>query len=207
MSSSHYQELVKEYRKLAKRADQRLVRLEKLSEKEGYENVLKYAYAKAEQDILMYGKPKNRPRFNTAPPQNTNSLQGKINDIKRFLDYPSSTKKGIESIYQARADTVNRNMGLRAYDESSGKWVNDTNAFTWEDLANFFNSKSWDKLGQAFGSKTVMMIIGQIKMNYKDISEAIRANKSIKIGDDKVSAQVENMIRNNEIDLSDFYGE
>lgn len=205
MSSSHYQELVKEYRRLAKRADQRLVRLEKLSEKEGFENVLKYAYAKAEQDILVYGKPRNKPRFNTAPPQNTNSLQGKINDIKRFLDYPSSTQKGIESIYQARADTVNKNMGLRTFDQSTGRWVNSPDAFTWEDLANFFTSKSWDKLGQAFGSKTVMMIIGKIKMNYNEISEAIRANKSIKIGDEMVSVKVNEMLKNNEIELSDFY--
>lgn len=205
MSSSHYQALVKEYRKLAKRADQRLVRLEKLSEKKGYENVLKYAYAKAEQDINMYGIPRNKPRFNIAPPKNSNSLQGKINDIKRFLESPSSTRKGIESIYQSRADTVNKNMGLRTFDKDAGKWVNSPDAFTWEDLANFFNSKSWDKLGQSFGSKTVMMIIGRIKMNYNDISEAIRANKSIKIGDDKVSDRVNEMLRNNEIDLGDFY--
>ena len=44
-----YESLVKEYRRLAKRADQRLVRLEKRAEKQPA--VLDWAYRKAQYDI------------------------------------------------------------------------------------------------------------------------------------------------------------
>ena len=46
-----YAALVKEYRKLAKRADQRLVRLERYAQQPKYSNVTQFAYKKAMRDI------------------------------------------------------------------------------------------------------------------------------------------------------------
>lgn len=193
MPNSHYTELVKEYRKLAKRADQRLVRLEALSRQANYENVLKYAYAVAAKNIKMYGKPKDRPRFNTKPPVNSNTLQAKINDIKTFLQSTSSTKKGIVSTYEKRADTLNKNMGLEGEEK-----------FTWQELADFFHSKSYEKLASMFGSKTVFDTIGKIKQNLPEIAKAIRDNKKIKVVDWKVNDTINKMIAENDLKLEDF---
>lgn len=191
--SKHYDNLVKEYRKLAKRADQRLVRLEALSRENKYENVLKYAYAAASKNIDLYGKPKRKPRFNTKPPKNTNTLQAKINDIKQFLSSPSSTKKGITSIYEKRADTLNKKMGLEGKD-----------AFSWQELADFFQSRSYEKITSAFSSLTAFDTIASIRKNLPEISKAIRENKKIKVADWKVDDTINKMISENDINLEDF---
>lgn len=193
MAIKHYEELVKEYRKLAKRADQRLVRLEALSRNSKYENVLKYAYRVAVKNIESYGSVKNRPRFNTKPPENSNTLQAKINDIKHFLESVSSTKKGIVSTYEKRADTINKNMGLKGDDK-----------FTWQELADFFQSKSYEKLESSFGSKTVFDTIGKIKKNLPDIAKAIKNNQKIKVADWKVNDTINKMLIENNLKLEDF---
>lgn len=193
MPTKHHEELVKEYRKLAKRADQRLVRLEALSRSSKYENVLKYAYRVAAKNIESYGQVKNRPRFNTKPPENSNTLQAKINDIKHFLESISSTKKGIVSVYEKRADTLNKNMGLKGDDK-----------FTWQELADFFQSKSYEKLESLFGSKTVFDTIGKIKKNLPEIAKAIKENQKIKVADWKVNSTINKMIAEHDLRLEDF---
>lgn len=193
MATKQYEELVKEYRKLAKRADQRLVRLEALSRSAKYENALKYAYRVAAKNIESYGPLKNRPRFNTKPPKNSNTLQAKINDIKHFLGSISSTKKGIVSVYEKRAETLNKNMGLK------GDYK-----FTWQELADFFQTKSYDKLASAFGSKTVFDTIGSLKKNLPDIAKAIKNNQKIKVADWKVNSTINKMIAENDLRLEDF---
>lgn len=193
MATRHYNELVKEYRKLAKRADQRLVRLESLSRQEKYENVLKYAYRVAAKNIESYGTVKNRPRFNTKPPKNSNTLQAKINDIKQFLESVSSTKKGIVSVYEKRAETLNKTMGLKGDDK-----------FTWQELADFFQSKSYEKLASSFGSKTVFDTIGKIKKNLPEIAKAIKDNQKIKVADWKVNGTINKMIAEHDLRLEDF---
>lgn len=193
MATKHYEELVKEYRKLAKRADQRLLRLEALSRTKKYENVLKYSYAVAVKNIESYGEVKNKPRFNTKPPENSNTLQAKINDIKHFLDSISSTKKGIVSVYEKRADTINKRMGLDGNDK-----------FTWQELADFFQSKTYEKLASMFGSKTVFDIIGKTKKALPEIAKAIKNNQKIKVADWKVNDTINKMIAENDIRLEDF---
>lgn len=194
MPTKHYTELVKEYRKLAKRADQRLVRLEVLSKSSKYENVLKYAYRLAVKNIESYGSVKNKPRFNTKPPENSNTLQAKINDIKHFLDSISSTKKGIVSVYEKRAEILNKKMELKEDDK-----------FTWQELADFFQSKSYEKLAASFGSKTVFDTIGQIKKNLPEIAKAIKDNQKIKVADWKVNETINKMIAEHNLRLEDFW--
>lgn len=193
MATKHYEELVKEYRKLAKRADQRLVRLEALSRRSKYENVLKYAYRVAAKNIESYGSVKNRPRFNTKPPENYNTLLAKTNDIKHFLESVSSTKKGIVSVYEKRAETLNKTMGLKGDDK-----------FTWQEISDLFHSKSYEKLASVFGSKTVFDTIGKIKKNLPDIAKEIKENQKIKVADWKVNDTINKMIAKHDLRLEDF---
>ena len=169
-----------EYRQLAKKADQRMVRLEKLSTQQGFTSVKKYAYAKAERNIVKkWGGSETKPRFNTTPKgMSDRDLTRKISDIRSFLDAPSSTKKDIVKIYQKGADTVNKK-----YPEGA--------KLTWEDIAKFYSSKTADKLKTQFKNSSVMLLaiksikaIGIENISKKDIQKATA--KTLTISDDKI---------------------
>ena len=187
-------ELEKEYRKLAKRADQRLVRLKKLSEKPGFEAVTQYAYRVAQRDIRAWSGEK-ATRFNTKPPSNTNQLKAKIADIKKFLDSASSTwgetkeTKGIKKIYQDRADTINKKL------KKDGINAN----FTWQDIARLFESGLWEKLQTSdnFSSKSDFKTLARMKANFNDVERAISEDEDINIEayDDVENFAINEMIK------------
>lgn len=140
---SYVDDLMKEYRKLAKRADQRLVRLAGYRHDKGFEKIDQYAYKTAMKDISQYSGP-SATRFNTAPPVftdkagkvtgiNVRKLEEKIADIKKFLASPTSTKKGVQQIYKKRAEALNK---------SSKMLGNKGEGFTWQEWGNF-----WEKVG------------------------------------------------------------
>ena len=189
--SSEYDSLVKEYRRLAKRADQRLVRLENLSGNKGFKNVLSWAYQKAMKSIKQWsGQDANR--FNTKPPSKTSSLRAKIRDIEQFLGMRSSTKKGIMTSYKKRADTLNKNNGTN---------------FTWEDVGKFFESGEWEKMEKEYGSKTAIMAVGEIQRNEDAIVEAIEAHRdaNLKIENKKVKSTVNDLISKYGLGVVDLY--
>ena len=147
------------YTRLAKVADQRLVRLEKLSSQEGFQTATQWSYARAEADIAKWnqGQDLGKPRFNRGMPKNETQLRAKINDIRTFLQSPSSTKQGIIETYKKRAETFNRAEPNE--DDKGGFGTN----FTWEDLAKYYLSGRNKKLDAEFGSKTVLRAIGIIQ--------------------------------------------
>lgn len=148
-----YNDLVKEYRKLAKRADQRLVRLEKLSTQKDFKQVKQWAYKNAVTDALEWGANVNKPRFNIAPPTSTISLKAKIQDIKNFLEKPTSTRSGIIEVYEKKANTLNekyKEYGLN---------------LNWSDVGTFFESSLYKKLAKKYSSGTVVKAIATIKQN------------------------------------------
>ena len=168
--------LMKEYRQLAKRADQRMVRLERAAKtKPGFENVLKYAYARAQKDLRKWNDParvdSGKPlRFNTKPPATKSgkidkrSLQEKINTIKKFLESDTSTikptkeAKGIEAIYNERVKKINDKYGTD---------------FKWESLAKYFEDGTAEKLAAKYGSKTALRIIAQIQKKPKEVLQEL----------------------------------
>lgn len=171
--------LEREYRRLAKRADQRLLRLEQISNEESkyynpmYKNVKEYAYKKAMRDIRSWSGEKAK-RFNTAPPSNTNKLKAKIADIKRFLESASSTigktseTRGIRDIYQERAQTINDKYNTN---------------FNWQSLARFFEQGLWSKIKSDpnFSSDSDFQTIANIKANFKEVKDAIKKDEEVNI--------------------------
>lgn len=190
--SKKYDELLKEYRRLAKRADQRLVRLEKASEQKVYSKILEYGYANAKRDAVSWGANKDKPRFNIRPPKNTNQLKAKIADIKRFLSYDTSTVSGVKKVYQARANTINKDYGTN---------------FSWDELADFFESSLWKKLDGVYYASTVFESVGVIQKNKDDILKAIEDNEDIhiKVKDAIVESAVNDIIKNQNLDIKDFF--
>lgn len=181
-NNPEYQALVKEYRSLAKKADQRLVRLEKLSKQKGFENVTKFAYNRAMKDI-KYWSGSEATRFNRDIPNNINSIRARINDVKHFLeDTKTSTKRDIMKTFQNRANSINNKYGTD---------------MKWNDLAGFFESKLWEKLAKEYGSKTAMKAIGEIQKNEKDIKKALKRDElpTLRMRDDKVLAAVNSILK------------
>lgn len=129
-TQKNYDQLLKEYRRLAKRADQRMVRLEGYRHDKGMSNILSYAYSTAQKAIRHWSGEKAM-RFNTAPPKTEQGLIQKIADINAFLNAPTSTKKGILDVYKKRAEAVNKTF----YGDDKKKYL------TWQEWANF-----WDKV-------------------------------------------------------------
>lgn len=135
------------YRRLAKTADQRLVRLERLQGQEGFGGVLDYAYQRAQRDIKQWSG-ENATRFNTKIPDNMNMVKAKINDMKTFLGSQTSTKIGIMKTYESRANTINEKYGTNV---------------DWEDIHDYYAKNKNARADKAFGSKVAVKAIGVIQ--------------------------------------------
>lgn len=174
-----------EYKQKAKRADQRLVRLEALAYEEHFHGVLEYSYKRAIHDIASWG---GNNRFNTAPPTNVTQLEAKLSDIERFLASPTSKKTSILAIYKKRADTINDRYGSE-FDVK----------FTWEDIANYYEDKKDVRKDIQLGSKTEVRALAVLKKLGGDVVNDIKETKD-KIqritGEDKVLAkEVEKIVK------------
>lgn len=188
MATDVYNSLLKEYRRLAKRADQRLVRLEGYAYRSGFRGVLQFAYRKAMRDIRSSSGSEAK-RFNTAPPKNTNQLKAKIADIKKFLESdtstlkPTKTSRGVLSVYKKRVDTINQKYGTD---------------FTWQSMAKFFDSGINSKLDSQLDSETKMEVIASIHANKKSIEKAIKDNENVHldVDDPIVEHEVNKILQN-----------
>lgn len=184
------EDLLKIYRKAAKVADQRLLRLERLSEEKYFKGVKKYAYRKATYTAAEWGANPAKPRFNIEPPRtskgeiNRTQIRAKIMDILNFLDKPTSTKQGIINIYQKRADTLNE-----TYKEAGLH-------FTWQNVGDFFESKLYKKMDSGYGSGTRVKAFANIQDNRKEILKAFKKNEDyhIKVDDIAVQAAIDGML-------------
>lgn len=165
------EDLVAIYRTLAKSADQRLVRLEAYEHDENFKTATKWAYARAMHDIQRWSG-SEADRFNTAPPETDEKLISKIQDIKHFLESPSSTKKGIISVYKNKSDALNASMK-----RDNPNWKD----LKWQDLAGYFESSLWKKLNASYGSDVILQIINSVKNSNKKIKKDIEENRDVVI--------------------------
>ena len=178
---AEWEKIQKESRKLAKRANQRMVRLERYSEREGLSEILKFAYGKAQQYIKanLGIKKGSKGRFkehikiydvsdgtkqltgNALYRANVMIQRARIKAMEEFLSSESSTlgesrsgkkTKGIRHIYQNRAKTITaRFLAKYGLDISE------------EGLKSFFESKKQAKLEKIVGSKQMFIIASVIK--------------------------------------------
>lgn len=157
-----YKNALKVYKKMAKRADQRLVRLEKAAQTPGFENILAYSYRRAAADAASWdqaagNKPGSKPRFNRNTPKTLAGLKSKMTDIERFLLSATSTKAGTEEVYKKRAEKINKIAGIRK---------NSPDALTWEDMQAYYGSETSAEMKEAgYGSNTIIRAIGTLKKN------------------------------------------
>ena len=177
----NYDELEKVYRTLAKSADQRLVRLERYADEQGFETAKEWAYARAMHDIKQWSGDE-ADRFNVKPPASKTDLLSKIQDIKTFLESKTSTKAGIITVYKKKADSLNKTMHAEYGDD----WTD----VTWKDMSQYFDSALYDKIDKSYGSKTKMLVMSAIKKKKKEIAEDIKAKKDIHVKLDDEEAEI-----------------
>lgn len=176
--SKTYNELEKEYRKLAKRADQRLVRIEQLSKSDKkFRGAKQFAYERARRDIKAWGGSTKKPRFNTKPPKTTQGLKAKIADIKNFLESKTSTKSGIKATYKKGAETMRQKYGFSA---------------SWEDMVKYYQKGINNKLESKFGYNTTIIALGVIKKNKSKVKEELVKSGSNVLTSDKALNKVIN---------------
>jgi hypothetical protein len=179
--SKKYMEALKQYRQLAKKADQRLVRLEKLAQEENFKGVKQFAYARAQRDIRAWSG-ENARRFNTSPPRTLQSLKAKIADIQNFLDSKTSTRRDIITYYEKRNKTVQDRYGITG---------------SWQQMANYYRRGINKRFDAKYGSKTALRAIGMIQQNKKQIQEDMRKKKHVdlQLDDDVLNDAVEDMLQ------------
>lgn len=190
--SLEYIALRAEYVKLAKRADQRLVRIEQLQTQKGFENVTKYAYAWAQKNLQRWsGKPEGS-RFNAAIPSDIKSLSAKLQIVKQFLDMQTSTKGGILKTYKKRADSINKKYGTN---------------FTWQDLSTYFNSSISERAAAKFGSKTALRVIGKMQKDSDEVIKAIKEKSENTVmisGTKNIKKKIAEFLKENGLELIDL---
>ena len=178
-------ELLKIYRKLAKRADQRLVRLEKYGEKRKY--VLDWAYKKAAYEASLYaGEKKEKPRFNIKPPKSDKSLMRKIAAMQNFLDMKTSTKKGIKEVDAKRLETLN---------DKFSKLDSEFGDIPLDDWLMLHESGVFKRVDDIYGFYTTMEAIGSIQNSKEKIKKWIKdaedENKTI----DEIKSDISEKIK------------
>ena len=190
------------YRSLAKAADQRLVSLERLAEKEGYKNVLSWAYKDAMREIRgIYGS--DARRFNKKQPDDLRSVHKNIRRVLSFLEAPTSSKQGIDEVYGKRAATINSRYGTNV---------------NWSNVGDIFNSRIYQKTDSKYGSKTVLKAIGQLQGNKKQIKKYLKQYEdwqngkgkkpefiSLHIESTSVQRTVNNLLKYYKKDISRLY--
>ena len=153
------------YKAIAKTADARLLQLERLSQKEGYENIKEWAYKLAMYDIHSQFGP-DAKRFNRKLPDDLRTVYKDIRNVLRFLEEPTSSKQGIQEIYQKRAQTLKSRYGVQV---------------NWQSIAGLFESRLYEKTDSKYGSKTALKAIGIIQKNTAAILKALDEGKSISV--------------------------
>lgn len=152
---ANYDDLVKEYKRLAKRADQRLVRLEAATVTKP--SVLDWAYKKAMYHIEQFtGKKKGKMRFNVGIPKTEGLLKRKIEAIKQFLESPTSKISSIRKIEKQRIKALNEKAGAKL---SMSEWM------------KLFETGKFEDLIDSYGSSTAVEAIGTMKKDAKKIEK------------------------------------
>lgn len=159
-----------ERRKLAKRANQRLLRLERAGK-------ARFAYDSARAFIEnIYGEKQGKVRFSESlqKSRTKRSIQHEINVLNEFLSMPTSTVKGQEKLKNKSFDTLVKNFAKRHEDD--GRTLDLSTVGKREDLVRFLESEAFKHLAEKKGVSDIMLDIYERWADLgKDIDELIDA--------------------------------
>lgn len=205
----------KENRKLAKRANQRLVRLERAAKKPGMKSILEYAYKAAMRDIKSTGK-QGKQRFrenvklvdifsdgklltgqalykqNVLKQRNINKM------LKQFLQSQTST---IGKGRSGKAEGLTESIGIKSVMDKRTQTINERFLSDYDvqmsdnDLKRFFESKKQAKLEKEVGSAQMFAVAAvmkkyNLKSNKRDFEKFIKSHIDLtEVSKEDVSAR------------------
>lgn len=145
--SQYRLQLEAEVKPMLREANMKLLNIEQLAKQEGFEGIKEYAYRNALRDIRQL-RGEEYKRFNI--PKNTQQLEKTKRLIEKFLGSTTSTKKGIVSVYEQNAASLNSKFGTN---------------MGWQEMGEFLRAAEFEKLKQEFDSDTAILML---KMLYKN---------------------------------------
>ena len=199
--ADYYAKQYADYMQMAKLADQKARRLEKLANQDGWKNATRYAYARAQKDLKKWAtKEKDIYRFSADVPTSISGLAAKQNDLEKFMYSSTSDKSSIKQIYVKMANTINLKYGR---DPVTKKPLEGWTDLTWSDVTNYYakahDTKEGKKMG---GSETQMAVLGRIKSleskdkkkQAKQIQEIVSGSKTL-TDDDVVNYRIQQLLK------------
>lgn len=188
--------LYKEFRTLAKRADQRMVRLERYAERPEYEAVLGFAYRNMQENLKRFATQREleklkrgEPLRSNVVPRNNREMEARISALRGFLAAASSTitkvrqknpysgkweiKPGVKEVYMQRNATLQEKYGMN---------------IGWQNLGTLFGSEHYKQLEAKYGSNETLTVIGQVVVGSltKDNIKRMEDGAEIKIISTKI---------------------
>ena len=183
---------LKEFQKLAKRADERLRQIkDNYSKRKGFENMINWAYKKAMRDIKHWSG-NDATTFNQgASKLSLNQLRAKKHDVEEFLNAPTSKISSTVDLYQRRADTINERYGTN---------------FSWEELGTVFEDKENNDFYQK-GGISYVEAVGYMKDNEEALLQSLEDNSRlvIRTGSRKANQMARDLISEYGLDFTKLY--
>lgn len=178
----------KDYKKLAKVADERLRALERLSKQNNpmYSGIKQYAYKRAQSDL---GRWANRRRVDATKPlrfdvkvSSQKELEIRLADVKRFLLSETSTLRGVKALYKNQGKKFREEYGVNLSPSQ---------------IVNYFATSRADKYDAMYGSKTALKALGYIqKTKAKTVAQLKKSmDKDKTLDDDVVKRVAEDMLK------------
>ena len=137
-------DLMRDFLRLAGRADQRLRSLEK-SGRTG-----SAAYRSAQKSISTFSEGK---RFRANIPQGGRELRARYRQVEKFLREETSTIRGEKRVRERVGRSIEERYGLE---------------LTGDQISALFQGALWHKLNQKYGSDTAMKIVGALQRSEGD---------------------------------------
>ena len=185
-----------QYRVLAERANKRLQRIEKYSQRDEYKELTKAAYNRAVYDIESL-RGEGKKRFAREMPVDENEAKAALNSINKFLRSDTSTlKPGIGTSgssverYEAMAQKFNAK-----YTEG----VEGSERLSWKEITTWYSSYNGKRVAKMFkSSDAVAIALGQFKKlvsenpkkKLKDWKKELEENPDLILSDDVLANKV-----------------
>ena len=155
-----YDELLKQYRVLAERANKRLLRLER-SGQTGSPAYRAVVHSGAKASARASG---TKIRFTKSNPKNERVLRARMNVVQSFLEAPTSTREGYQELKKTYGPKVAATLrSLYALD------------LTGEQIDAVFDSSLWQYLDGQFASETAIKVIASIQKGQGDVGRTMKS--------------------------------
>lgn len=151
-----------QYRKMMQTVNKRITRLHSEAKKVGYEEITNYAYKGFSRELQGMGMGKYMSK---SMPADRKEFRKRMSAMNRFISAPTSSVGGVKKMYEKRAKTMSKKLGLD---------------LTWKDLAKVFETGLWDTLDEAgYGSKSIFRVVAEIHEEKDTLKKKLKAGDSI----------------------------